>query len=271
MTVSAPASNEALKAGRWTSRRLASEISTKLYSMPPLTPPYAAKCFGQARREAAAPRSSPWKPRTRAFASSVPRWTSSPEPSATRPQRWSRATSTIGAKVQWMPRAVASSAVARAVRRASSGSKLAASPRGMGKTVRSPWMTSAAKISGMPRRLSSTAMRCSSTPRSTPMPLKRHPQRPSRTAWAMPSGVNLASSGLMPNAAMRYTSPRHVSWPAFSSGVILEMRSSMRALWASRPRPAIPRAGAARRGTDHSAHRRAPSRVPGARRARLRS
>ena len=46
------------------------------------------------------------------------------------------------AKVQWMPEATVSSAVARAVFSAISGSKLAASPSGMGKTVHMPWMTS---------------------------------------------------------------------------------------------------------------------------------
>src|SRR6476620_10947809 len=46
---------------------------------------------------------SPWKPRTRAMASTLPRYGSSPEPSMMRPHRASRATSTIGAKVQCSP------------------------------------------------------------------------------------------------------------------------------------------------------------------------
>mgnify|MGYP001609656249 CR=1 FL=1 len=42
----------------------------------------------------------PWKPRTRAAAMRLPRYGSSPEPSAIRPHRGSRAMSTIGANVQ---------------------------------------------------------------------------------------------------------------------------------------------------------------------------
>ena len=59
-----------------------------------------------------------------------------------------------------MPAAVVSAAAARAVASQSAGSKAPASARGMGKTVRKPWMTSRAKKSGMPRRVSSTAIRC---------------------------------------------------------------------------------------------------------------
>eukprot|EP00437_Effrenium_voratum_P063830 CAMPEP_0181501916 /NCGR_PEP_ID=MMETSP1110-20121109/56061_1 /TAXON_ID=174948 /ORGANISM="Symbiodinium sp., Strain CCMP421" /LENGTH=192 /DNA_ID=CAMNT_0023630429 /DNA_START=438 /DNA_END=1013 /DNA_ORIENTATION=+ len=92
--------------------------------------------------------------------------------SAVRPQRWSRDTSTMGAKVHIKPARVASTAVARAVRRASSGSKEAASANGMGKMVHMPCQMSAPKINGMPRRLSSTATRCSSRFTLTPSPLK---------------------------------------------------------------------------------------------------
>ena len=57
--------------------------------------------------------------------------------------------STIGAKFQSMPDPAASNAATSLVRRVSSGSKLAASATGTGKTVRWPWMMSAAKISGI--------------------------------------------------------------------------------------------------------------------------
>src|SRR3989442_4124541 len=56
-----------------------------------------------------------WKPRTRAAAMSEPRYGSSPEPSAIRPQRGSRAMSTIGAYVQLIPKAAASWPAARGV------------------------------------------------------------------------------------------------------------------------------------------------------------
>jgi len=60
---------------------------------------------------------------------------------ALRPQRGSRATSSIGAKVIATPSAAASLAASRAVSAHRSGSKAEASPRGMGKSVRYPWMT----------------------------------------------------------------------------------------------------------------------------------
>ena len=52
------------------------------------------------------------KPRDRAAANKLPSSTSSPAPSMTRPQRWSRPMSTIGAKVQSMPAPAASNAAA---------------------------------------------------------------------------------------------------------------------------------------------------------------
>ena len=53
-----------------------------------------------------------------------------------RPQRASRATSTIGAKVQWMPTARASRAATSAARSGTEGSHEAAIPIGIGKIVR---------------------------------------------------------------------------------------------------------------------------------------
>src|SRR2546422_7712480 len=65
-----------------------------------------------------------------------PRYGSSPEPSAMRPQRGSRAISTMGANVQWRPAAAASRAATRAAASTASGSHEAASPSGIGKMVR---------------------------------------------------------------------------------------------------------------------------------------
>ena len=52
-----------------------------------------------------------------------------------RPHRASRATSTIGANVQWIPAAAASVALTRADSSIAAGSQLAASPSGTGKIV----------------------------------------------------------------------------------------------------------------------------------------
>ncbi len=98
--------------------------------------------MAQARTASGAAGSSPWKPRTRAAAITAPRYGSSPAPSTMRPQRGSRAMSTIGAKVQCTPAAADSIAATRAARSASSGLKLAASASGTGNVVRKPWMTS---------------------------------------------------------------------------------------------------------------------------------
>jgi len=81
----------------------------------------------------------------------------------------------MGEKVHISPEAVLSLAVARAVRRAKAGSQEAASAKGAGKMVHMPCQMSAPKIMGMPSRLSSTAMRCSSRLTATPAPLKSAP------------------------------------------------------------------------------------------------
>ena len=77
-----------------------------------------------------------------------------------RPHRGSRAMSTIGAKVQWIPTARASRAATAWPRSMVSGSQEAAIAIGTGRMVRSPWMTSKPINSGMPSRLPSTASRC---------------------------------------------------------------------------------------------------------------
>ena len=57
---------------------------------------------------------------------------------AAKPHRGSRATSTMGAKVQWTPIAVASTADTRAMRTAAAESKVAPMASGTGKIVRIP-------------------------------------------------------------------------------------------------------------------------------------
>ena len=69
--------------------------------------------------------------------------------------------STIGAKVQWMPTALASRAATAWPRSIVSGSQDAAMAIGTGRMVRSPWMTSKPNRAGMPCRLPSTASLCS--------------------------------------------------------------------------------------------------------------
>ena len=85
-----------------------------------------------------------------------------------RPQRASRATSTMGAKVQCRPAAVASSAATCAAASTAAGSQLEASASGTGKVVRKPWMTSNANNSGMCRRECSTASVWSSRVKRAP-------------------------------------------------------------------------------------------------------
>src|SRR5207302_3901385 len=77
-----------------------------------------------------------WKPRTRAAANWLPRYGSSPEPSAMRPHRGSRHTSTMGAKIQSVPFALASSAASLAARSTSPRSHVHDSASGIGKIVR---------------------------------------------------------------------------------------------------------------------------------------
>ena len=153
-----------------------------------------------------------------------PSSTSSPELSTIRPQRLSRAMSTIGAKVQSIPAAVASSAAARAVRRARSGSKLAASPKGTGKMVRKPWITSAAKISGTFSRDSRTAAVCIWRAISTPLPLNTPVSRPARTSASCAGKPALGLFGLSASAELPPQAAAMIdSCPAFS---LIVMRAS---------------------------------------------
>ncbi len=116
ISVATPAPSAAAKPGRCTSRKLRSEMSTAAYSRPAVTEPYATKCFAQAASDSADDRSVPWKPRTLARAMRALSQGSSPGPSALRPQRGSRETSSIGAKVIASPSAAPSRAASRAVR-----------------------------------------------------------------------------------------------------------------------------------------------------------
>jgi hypothetical protein len=124
-----------------------------------------------------------------------------------RPHRGSRATSTIGAYVQTMPFAAASMAAMRAERSASGGSQLLASPSGMGKMVRNPWITSSAKSSGTCSRDPSMASRCSARVVSAPMTSMSEPTPPCRISVVRVSPA-------MPSAES------WLSWPSFSSSVI---------------------------------------------------
>ncbi len=164
----------------------------------------------------------PERPRTRATAKAEPRNGSSPAPSTTRPQRASRAMSTIGAKSQSIPCAVASSAATRAQRSARATSQLAASARGTGKMVRKPWMTSDPKSSGTCRRVSSTAMRCKRRVVSAPRTPRNEPTRPLRISSTVPVEACGPVSDPSP--------PTWVSWPSFSSSVMRERSASTRGL-----------------------------------------
>ena len=77
-----------------------------------------------------------------AFAIALPKKGSSPAPSATLPQRGSRAISTIGEKVQFNPSAVASNAAILADFSIIPKSQLADSASGIGKAVLYPWIIS---------------------------------------------------------------------------------------------------------------------------------
>ncbi|VXD00821.1 conserved hypothetical protein [Sphingomonas sp. 8AM] len=172
----------------------------------------------------------PWKPSTRAAAINRPSSTSSPDPSTARPQRASRAMSTIGAKVQSIPDADASTAAARAVRRASSGSKLAASASGTGKTVRSPWMTSAANSSGIFSRERRTASVCIRRAISAPLPLNTPVSSPRRTIFSCASKLDAAPAGLSEIAAPpAQAAASRLSCPAFSVSVIRGISASTEA------------------------------------------
>ena len=115
---------------------------------------------------------------------------------------------------------MASSAVARAVRSARCGSKLAVSPSGIGNTVRKPWITSAANSSGIFRREPSIAAFWVSRAAWAPTPLNSAPIRPALTSASRVWALRILTSGFMSAIGGRIMSAKHDSWPAFSSIVI---------------------------------------------------
>ncbi len=145
--------------------------------------------------ESRSPREAPWKPRTRATAIFAPRYGSSPAPSMIRPQRASRQMSSMGAKVQCTPAAAASVPATRAEASTASRSQLAASPRGTGKIVRKPWITSYPKIRGIPRRLFSTASSWVFRVASAPMTFSIEPTRPLFTCSSRSLAVPSSGAG----------------------------------------------------------------------------
>ncbi len=220
MIVATPAATAASNGGKWTSCSVRSEMSTEAYSRPAVTGPYAQKCFAHAASESGDDKSWPWKPRILAAAILAASHASSPGPSAVRPQRGSRETSSIGAKVSPSPSCAASLAASRAVSSQASGSNKAASARGIGNRVRCPWMTSSPIRSGMPSREFSTARRCISCVGPGPTRFSRLPMEPflsdSVESPAMIGPVTAELEAVM------------VSWPSFSSSVMSPISVSIR-------------------------------------------
>ena len=139
---------------------------------------------------------------------------SSPKVSSTRPQRVSRAMHSTGEKVQPIPVAATSRAVARAASRTRSGSQVQAWASWLGKIVAPcqkewPWMQSSATSNGMPSRVSRArvmqwSMRSWSVCRI----------EPTGTASSTGSGSEKTGSWVI--------------WPTFSAGVIRPSRSETR-------------------------------------------
>ena len=133
----------------------------------------------------------------------------------------------MGAKVQSIPDAAASTAAARAVRRARSGSKLAASASGTGKTVRRPWITSAANSSGIFNRDRRTASVCIRRAISAPLPLNTPVSSPRRTMRNCVSKLDAAPAGLSEVAAPpAQAAASRLSCPAFSASVMRGINAS---------------------------------------------
>ena len=155
-----------------------------------------------------------------ARAMAAPRNGSSPFPSDTRPQRGSRLTSTIGLNVHEIPSALASTAAIRADSSMAFISQVHDRPRGIGKMFSYPWITSIPNNKGMPRRLSSTACRCTSRMRSTPFRLNSPPTSPLR--------IRLATSLLFACPVVISPVTGRLSWPIFSSSVIFFINWSIK-------------------------------------------
>jgi len=89
--------------------------------------------------------------------------------------------STMGAKIQSMPDTAASLAAIFAASSNSAGFQVQASASGMGKIVLCPWITSNPTISGIPSRLSSTAVFCRRLTSKRSGRLRIEPTCPART------------------------------------------------------------------------------------------
>ena len=131
-----------------------------------------------------------------------------------------------------MPTAVASSAAARAVRSARSGSNAPASAIGIGNTVARPWITSPANTIGIFSRLPSIAAFCACRAPDTPTPLNSMPILPALMSASCAAALLLTALGLNGIRGGRIASPKHESCPAFSASVIRAIRLSIRSLWA---------------------------------------
>src|SRR5271166_2461018 len=138
----------------------------------------------------------------------APRYGSSPAPSTIRPQRASRAMSTVGANVQLMPAARASRAAIVCPRSTSDGSHVADIASGGGNIVWYPWMTSSPISNGICSRDSSTAILCSRLMSAGSETHSTEPASPLRTS----------SSSL--GASFANVPPAWLSCPIFSSRVI---------------------------------------------------
>ena len=103
--------------------------------MPKVVAPSPTKCLAQATTRFGSRGLAPWKPRTAATPMSRDSSVDSPKPSYVRPQRSSRTTATMGAKVHWMPVARTSSAVTAAAFSTSAGLRVQPRPMLCGKIV----------------------------------------------------------------------------------------------------------------------------------------
>src|SRR4051812_17687000 len=134
-----------------------------------------------------------------------------------RPQRGSRAISTMGEYTQQSPSALASIAAMRALRSISAVSQEQESPSGMGKMVLCPCITSSPKMSGMCNRLSFTARVCAWRILSGPKMPNRPPTRPLRILSSTPRLTTDPVGTPQPGVTK-------FNWPIFSSSVILARR-----------------------------------------------
>jgi hypothetical protein len=136
MKLAVPACAAASNGGRYGLAQGALETVGAGVVAPALGRAVGAEVLGRGHDRVGRGQSLPWNPRTCAAAIALPRNGSSPAPSTIRPQRGSRATSTIGAKVQCRPAALASAAAMRARARRRPGPTSRPIASGTGKIVR---------------------------------------------------------------------------------------------------------------------------------------